>query len=48
VTDHEFNLPVCPYLSYDRKGAYEKVVFKPSKKEVANITEKMLKLNFWH
>jgi hypothetical protein len=48
VNDHKFNLPVCPYLSDDGKGAYKKVVFKLSKKEVANIMEKMLKLNFWH
>jgi hypothetical protein len=28
--------------------AYDKVIFKSSKKELANILEKMLKLNFWH
>jgi hypothetical protein len=28
--------------------AYDKVLFKSSKKELANIMEKMLELNFWH
>jgi hypothetical protein len=28
--------------------AYDKLLFKSSKKELENIMEKILELNFWH